>query len=306
MSSSRQRVLQWLLVGGLVLGLVGLGAWRLDRTSGQGPTLSLVGAPGSVSAGDSAFTVEVRIAGVTDLGTYEWQLSYDPAIVELTDPPASAVTNGGFLGSTGRSVSCQGPLLPPSAGLEAGEVRFGCNSQGSAGGPNGSGLLSTVKFRPLAGGAPNIGFVCGGLGDAADGDTIPIGNVEECGATITPTPDPNATPPLLLTLTPGPTSTPTGPVPTPTPLPAGYEAIPLFGSCQFEAWTGAEGTVPQELSELVGPEGNLRALWAMQPPPQGRGFSPEFPEVSDMEPVGLLDILAICTSGPGNYVRPIV
>jgi hypothetical protein len=105
-----------------------------------------------------------------------------------------------------------------------------------------------------------------------------------------------------------PTATPsaTGPVPTATPIPAGMETVELYGGCQFEAWTGVDGTKPEELVDLVGPAGNLRSFWAQQPPPTWRGFSPQAVEVSDLLPVNLLDVLAICTWGPGVFVRPVV
>jgi hypothetical protein len=99
---------------------------------------------------------------------------------------------------------------------------------------------------------------------------------------------------------------PTGPGATPTPLPPGYEALSLVTGCQFEAWTGDDGTSPDELVDLVGPPGNLRSLWVQQPSPIWKGYSPQFPGASDMEPVDQLDVLAICVSGSGAYVRPIL
>jgi hypothetical protein len=133
------------------------------------------------------------------------------------------------------------------------------------------------------------------------GDSISCGGAPPAD---TPTPAP--------TLTVGPPESPTatpvspGPAATPTPLPPGWEAIPLFAGCQFEAWTGASGTGPADLAGLVGPAGNLIALWAQQPPPLWRGYSPQFPEVSDLGPVDQLDVLAICSMGSGDFSRPII
>jgi hypothetical protein len=93
---------------------------------------------------------------------------------------------------------------------------------------------------------------------------------------------------------------------TRTPLPGGLEAVPLVEGCQFTTWTGEDGTAPGELVGLVGPQRALNSLWAMQPPPVWKGYSPDFPEVSDLEPVDLLNVLAICMRSPGDFVRPIV
>jgi hypothetical protein len=111
-----------------------------------------------------------------------------------------------------------------------------------------------------------------------------------------------------VTATPGgpPPATPMGPIATPTPFPPGLEAIALVEGCQFEAWTGADGTMPGELAGVVDPAGNLVSLWAQQPAPVWRGYSPQFPEVSDLGPVNLLDVVAICTTGPAIFVRPII
>jgi hypothetical protein len=103
-----------------------------------------------------------------------------------------------------------------------------------------------------------------------------------------------------------PAPTPAGPSPTPGTVPPGMEAVPLVEGCQFVAWTGADGTSPEELASHVGPAGNLLSLWAQQPAPTWKGYSPEFPQVSDMDPVNLLDVVAICMTGPGDFERPVV
>jgi len=109
------------------------------------------------------------------------------------------------------------------------------------------------------------------------------------------------------TATPGGGGTPTpGPGATPTPLPPGMEMAPLVSGCQFLAWTGADGTMPEELARQVGPAENLLSFWAQQPPPTWRGYSPEFPQVSDMGPMDMLDVVAICMMGPGNFIRPLL
>jgi hypothetical protein len=154
---------------------------------GAGPqqetTLSILSVPASVATGGSAFDVEVHVEGATNLGAYELQLRFDPAVVQFTE-----AADGPFLGSTGRTVSCLPPILPPESGLEPGNVRFGCVTLApEPPGPDGSGLLSTARFTPVADGAPNIEFVCAGLADPL-GEDIPVSNVSPCVAPISPTP----------------------------------------------------------------------------------------------------------------------
>jgi len=119
---------------------------------------------------------------------------------------------------------------------------------------------------------------------------------EGAGPAPTATPSEGATP----------VATPVGPSMTPTPLPPGMEVVPLVGGCQFVAWTGADATSAADLAAHVGPAGNLLSLWAQQPPPTWRGYSPEFPQVSDMGPVNTLDVVAICMAGAGDFVRPVL
>jgi hypothetical protein len=305
--------LRWLLIVGLSLGLLGLGAWRLDTASGQGPTVSIGGVPGSVAAGGAAFNVQISIAGVTNLAAYEWQLSFDPNVVAAVVSSESP-KDGTFLGSTGRSVFC------PSTVLDAGSVRFGCATSGSAGGPNGGDLLSTVAFQPVGNGAPNIHLVCAGLADPF-GNDMPASNVPACVSPVTPTPTlgPGETPAPSETPGPGETPTPTstpggapaatatpaGPVPTPTPLPPGMEAVSLVAGCTPVASTYADATPIGTIADAVGPAGNLISLW-MFDVGTWRAYSPQFPEVSDLTEADFLDVVFVCVAAPGALVRLVV
>lgn len=301
--------MRWLLVVGLAVGLLGYGAWRLNSASGAGATLSMSGAPASVAAGGPAFSVSISVAGVTNLAAYEWQLAFDPNVVAF-----ESATDGSFLGSTGRAVSC---ALPPAADLEPGNVLFGCETTGSASGPNGSGLLSSARFQVVAGGAPDIHLVCAGPADPL-GEPIDVSNLPVCGSSVTPTPGPGETPgpgdtPVPTstpggpaeTPAPGATPTPAGPLPTPTPLPPGLEAVPLVAGCSPVASTYADATPIETIAGAVGPEGNLVSLWMFESG-TWRAFSPQFPEVSNLTEVGFLDVAFVCAGGPGAFVRPVV
>lgn len=167
----------------LAFGLIALVSCRGEPALRQETTLSLLDVPASVTTGGSTFDVEIRLEGVTNLGAYEWQLRFDPEVVQFVE-----AANGPFLGSSGRAVSCLGPMLPATSGLEPGNVRFGCVTLSPAPpGPDGGGLLSTVTLEPLAEGAPSIQFFCAGLANPL-GEDIPITNVPPCVAAVAPTP----------------------------------------------------------------------------------------------------------------------
>ncbi len=121
-----------------------------------------------------------------------------------------------------------------------------------------------------------------------------------CGEGGAPPPPPGASP------TPGlPAPTPSGPVPTPTPLPPGAEAIGLAGGCNPLASTYPDDTPIQTIAGGVGPEGILTALWQYQAG-TWLAYSPQFPDVSDLTEMDRLDVVFICVSRPGDFVRPIV
>jgi len=300
-------VLRSLIIGGLVLAVGGLVAASWQSAWGQGAVMRVV-APSSVPAGGGNFSVRIEIEGAQNLGAYEWWIRYDRNVVKLTQPPESAMSDGSFLGSTGRTVSCLPPILPPSQGLEPGNVRFGCNSAGAGPGVNGNGLLSTISFVPVASGSPSIQFVCAGLADPLGGG-MPISNVPPCVAPITPTPGPGQTPAPTSTPRPGAppaaTSTPTGPLPTPTPLPPGLEAVGLVTGCNPVASTYLDHTPIGTIASRVGRAGILTSIWKFN---LGAwlGYSPQFPQVSDLTEIDFLDAVFICVNSPGDFVRPIV
>jgi CSLREA domain-containing protein len=122
------------------------------------------------------------------------------------------------------------------------------------------------------------------------------------GSPILPaTPTPTST----LTPTTTPTETPTpGPSPTATSQPE--EILSLAIGCNFVASTYPDDTEPAALASVVSPLASLAGLWAQQPPPSWAGYSPAFPEVSDMGPVDKLDVIAICMTTSGTFSRPII
>ena len=85
----------------------------------------------------------MRGEGVEQLGGWEAQLAFAPAIVEL-----SQVTQGVFLAASGRSVGGLGPET-----LAAGQVALGAYSYGSPTAVSGAGALAQLRVRGLAAGS---------------------------------------------------------------------------------------------------------------------------------------------------------
>ena len=134
----------------------------------------------TVPVGDN-FSVDIRIQNVENLGSYEWLLTFDPAVVEFV-----GVSNGSFLGNTGRTVFCPGAIL------DAGSVRFGCSTTGATPpGPSGAGVLATITFSALATGTSPLDLVWVQLSDPLAEDipaAIEDGDVTVVAApTATPT-----------------------------------------------------------------------------------------------------------------------
>jgi len=144
-------------------------------------TLVWIDPPAQAVAPGASPVIDIRIDNVTGLGSYEWQITYDPAVLNFV-----SVVDGPFLGSTGRSVFCLAPIL------DVGSVRFGCVTAGvSPEPPSGSGVLSTVTFSAVAEGTSALNFKFASLSDPL-GNDIPTGvqGGEVVVSTATPTPIP--------------------------------------------------------------------------------------------------------------------
>ncbi len=153
----------------------------------------------SILVGDS-FTVGVVASGVTNLGAYQFELNFNPAIVSM-----QSVANATFLGSTGRVVLCAAPIVAP------GSVRLACSTLGPPppNGPSGSGVLAVVTFNASAAGTSSLSLSNTVLTTPSN---VPIsvsltgGSVTVSAATPTPCAGPCPTP--TSTFTPTATSTP--------------------------------------------------------------------------------------------------
>ena len=174
--------------------------------------------------------VDIYGDNIVSLAAYEFELAFEPGVLGFI-----SVTNGPFLGSTGRSVMC----LPPIP--DVGSVRFGCiTSAPPPDGATGSGLLATVRLSSSCSGGSPLALALASLSDTL-GTSIATGsqngNVTITGGvcltptatsipgSATPTPTPSATPtetpiapPATTTSTPTHTAMMTNtPLPTPSP-----------------------------------------------------------------------------------------
>ena len=212
------------LAGGLVV-VAALLSLRHDGGSihAQAPTatptpstIMYIDPPAQTVTAGTDVVIDVRVSNVTNLGAYEFEISYFGNALNFV-----GITQGAFLGSTGRSVFCLSPQL------DDGKLRFGCVTLGAGTAPSGSGLLATIQFgtadfsitSPLD---LSIASMSSELGNdiptqAVSGSATIIGGPGDCPtptATSTPTdtstPDPNTptvTPtrtPILQTATPAP------------------------------------------------------------------------------------------------------
>ena len=180
----------------------------ITPTPAVGPTSVLVDPPTQGQLVGATFTVNVAAQNVTDLAAYEFILAWDPTVLDFVN-----VTDGSFLGSTGRTVSC------PSATVGANTVRFGCVTLGSSPGVDGSGVLSVLTFSAFGAGSSALDLLNVGLSHPLGSPLLAA--VEDGAVTVTLAPTATPTPcdgecPTA-TITPTATVTPT---PTPTSIPS--------------------------------------------------------------------------------------
>jgi general secretion pathway protein D len=88
----------------------------------------------TLESGD-AFTVSVVISDATNLGAFEFEMAYNPKVIQ-----AESAVLGPFLGSSGRNAFPLGPTIRN----ETGWLRFGAFSFGMGSGPSGGGILAEL------------------------------------------------------------------------------------------------------------------------------------------------------------------
>jgi hypothetical protein len=172
-------------------------AWEGHLRPGSGLTMRIDPAINNVEAGQP-FIVNVMIDGAVNLGAFQFDLIYDPAVVTVTD-----VALGPFVGSTGRTAQSVGPTIDNRVGTLA----FGAFSFGSTAGPAGTGVLATIRFRAEGPGTSALGLqnvvVTDPMANAqpasVEGGVVTV-TAPAAAGTLTMAPSPTMTPTAMPTL----------------------------------------------------------------------------------------------------------
>lgn len=90
------------------------------------------------------------------------------------------------------------------------------------------------------------------------------------------------------------------------PPPSG-ETVQLFAACNNVSLTWPDATPTGAVARAVSPGSALIAIWRYNNATQTfQGFSPQFPEASNLATVNRLDAVFICMNGPGSLTRPVL
>jgi hypothetical protein len=83
------------------------------------------------------------------------------------------------------------------------------------------------------------------------------------------------------------------------------ETIALVAGCNPVAVTYPDSTPIGTIADAVSPPGILISIWEFD---MGLwlGYSPQFPEVSDLTEKDFLDVAFLCVSVSGTFTRPVV
>jgi hypothetical protein len=149
----------------------------LSSTPGvaAGPTLQLITPPEAQSA-LLPLDLPVQISQAANLGAWEFDLQYDPALLTIT-----GITVGDFFArsadcdpAAGRCAILLGPIAEDEGLFSAGAVSYG---QGS--GANGDGLLATLHLQPNGiGGVTQLRFTAALLTDPSATSAITPATVD--------------------------------------------------------------------------------------------------------------------------------
>jgi hypothetical protein len=180
---------------------------------------------------------------------------------------------------------------------------------------NGTGDATTsLKLGNLAGNY-EVSVTSGGAGPTTSVATATGGPAAPCAPVATVTPTPTNTPIVTPTVTgTPPTSTPTvtlTPIPglaTATATTSPTESVTLVGgTCNPVASTYPDDTAITTIGNAVSPSGILISIWWFNAGAGvWMGYSPQFPQASDLTAVDRLEAIFICVSSAGSWSRPLV
>lgn len=176
-----------LLVTGLTLAAVFVYANHDDslraQVEEQPPAVSLVTSSSETISHPSSGTIQVRVEGANDMGSYTFDVKYNPSVVKIDE-----VEHGPFLSSTGNA-STPNSVIDNVNGI----TTFGAYSVGSNAGPSGNGHLDTLHYSTVGAGTAEFTFDYREITKKSTSETVtPSGTgitllVTDSGNTGTPT-----------------------------------------------------------------------------------------------------------------------
>jgi hypothetical protein len=135
--------------------------WLLHTSYSFASTISIVGPAANPNIGDT-FEVDVNATGITDLYAFQFDLTFDPTILE-----ADSVTEGAFLPSGGTTF-----FIPGTIDNVGGDISANADTLiGAISGVTGDGTLAEFDFTALADGTSAISFANNILLDSSLNDS---------------------------------------------------------------------------------------------------------------------------------------
>ena len=85
------------------------------------------------------------------------------------------------------------------------------------------------------------------------------------------------------------------------------EIVALYPGCNPVAITFPDGTAIATIATAVSPPEILIAIWRFQNAAgMWQGYSPQFPEASDLTEMDFLDVGFLCVNAAGTFTRPLI
>lgn len=200
--------------------LAGFSFWFVKTITARAQTATTVSVFPANQTLDTAVSgsVDVRVANVANAGAYQFTLTFDPTLMQVT-----SVNDAAFLSVPDRTAIPLTPIIDNTNG----RIVMGAVSFGIVDGPSGDGTLATINFTTSGQGTTPLtlsnvillNILAQNISSISQDGALTVGFAPSPSPTILPTPLPTPVPTPDPTPTPLPTPIPT-PVPTPTPLPS--------------------------------------------------------------------------------------
>jgi hypothetical protein len=288
--------------------------------------------------GGTSFSVAVCLEDPPfALMAFAFEVVYDDTVIlapEVADvapalddnPDANQAALGGGWDCSAAGFAYPTADIDPATGAGHGWAKIGCYSLAGPWTFTSTGYIALISFQTQGvSGSSAVGLqnvVLGGIseGGAEMGSCNPTiavpmpcvdGAVAVGGAPIatsTPVVTPGTTPAVTPGTTPAatPGTTPgVTPTPAPTPPPGQAQSVDLAALCNPVTTTYPDGTTVQTLAAAISPPDILNAMWAFEGG-SWLGYSPPYPEASNLATRDFLDVVFLCVDAPGTFVRPLV